>query len=999
MLSPRCTPKYCSLIRCYSNEPLSSSSAIRNRFIDYFVTEKNHNHIRSCSLKPINGALVNAGLVQFKSVLQGQTLPPAPQVANSQKCARIGGMYNDFDFVGTDGYHHTFFEMLGNWSFGICDKQAACKLAWELLTQSYGLHPKRLYVTYFGGDSQMELKPDFETREIWRQLNVEESHILPFGRKENFWEMDLVGPCGPCTEIHVDRIPERNNAGERVNAGFPDLTELWNIVFIQFHRNADGSLHHLNQTHVDCGMGLERLVAVLNGVESNYDTDLFRPLIGAIQKATGCPPYSGTFDPTHEAFHIDQAYRILCDHARLLTVALADSVLPHNEYQMHRVLRRSLNVASDVMKKDEKLLVELSNLVSDSLHPTFPEVGENLSKVQTIIQKEAEIYKAIKQVHPKSWVSLRSKKPDIESLLEFGSNRITLSLACKKMGSIHEREVTPAVAFPLFRSLGLSAELIGKIAILYGKKFNVAAYENYLHTFRNKEILSVDSPINFVATSDVPRTNYQPIYECRRRDGQYNFPSVSAKILSVLVREAEDGVECGVILDRTNFYHTAGGQECDSGKIVASSRPDCYLMVKRVAKVGDCIIHFGKLKGCFNIGDNVVTQINESNRVGCMRNHTLAHLIHAEMQNLFAAAVQKRCVINSSYLKINYFLYGEEFTIEHAKLLENAIMRAVEDGLQVERRTVNVWELPIRTTFVPDETYPLDNISVIDIKRENLIISREACSGTHVQNTKDIGQFCITQTFVKENVRNTKETCIFAITGSDVEEAISNSEKMLSNVNNYNKLVLKMEQELSSLGKQVDTSKTVPDLQFHIDEMIKLKNSHNVIRDFVQDSKTKCSFVTYRMVAAALNEGSKKIHQMAKFLSALEIRQKIKNSRAVSHVIQLSELLLETGLLKKYTKEVHVPIMLFAPCEDKLSVCCSIPEDLVSKNFNALLWINKILPHLVESDEHVAIHKSAPSLKFQTLSVDYKFTVPTQTMKERCWKASQAAYKLANRFV
>ncbi|CAL4141397.1 unnamed protein product, partial [Meganyctiphanes norvegica] len=262
-----------------------SSQAVRTTFIDYFK-EHNHTFIRSSPVVPWNDptlAFVNAGMNQFKPVFLGQAQRPAPCAVNSQKCIRVGGKHNDLLDVGRDTYHHTFFEMLGNWSFGDYFKREACEMAWKLLTEVYKLPSEFLYVTYFGGSDALGLQADLETRDIWLNIGVPDVRIIPFGVTDNFWEMGMVGPCGPCTEIHYDRL-QRPDAAHRVNSGVEDLLELWNLVFIQYERLSDGSLLKLESRHVDTGMGLERLTAVLNNKTSNYDTDLFTPIFDTIQK-------------------------------------------------------------------------------------------------------------------------------------------------------------------------------------------------------------------------------------------------------------------------------------------------------------------------------------------------------------------------------------------------------------------------------------------------------------------------------------------------------------------------------------------------------------------------------------------------------------------------------------------------------------------------------------------------------------------------------------------
>lgn len=363
-----------------------SSKAIRKRFLDYFINDNAHTFIPSSPVVPWNDkslAFVNAGMNQFKNIFLGQMQRPCLRAANSQKCIRVGGKHNDLRDVGNDSYHHTFFEMLGNWSFGDYYKKEACELAWQLLTsRPYSLDPSRLYVTYFNGDKYLNLSPDLETRNIWKSIGVNEDHILPFGVMDNFWEMGITGPCGPCTEIHIDHRGS-HDAASKVNKGFDDVTELWNLVFIQFNRNEDGSLSPLPTHYVDTGMGLERLVAVLQGKQSNYDTDLFEPLFNAISEVSGFRKYSGKFGNA-DTDGIDTAYRIIADHTRMATVAIADRIYPDHNHKLRRILRKSLLLSEERFKINNgaNLVKEVGNKVSEVLSSVYPEIQKNLKQVR-----------------------------------------------------------------------------------------------------------------------------------------------------------------------------------------------------------------------------------------------------------------------------------------------------------------------------------------------------------------------------------------------------------------------------------------------------------------------------------------------------------------------------------------------------------------------------------------------------------------------------------------
>ncbi|XP_034234897.1 alanine--tRNA ligase, mitochondrial-like isoform X2 [Thrips palmi] len=982
------------LPRLYSSDVNWSSSDVRKRFIEYFVNENSHKFLRSSPLRPISDQtipFVNAGMVQFKSVLQGK--------------------HNDLDAVGLDGYHHTFFEMLGSWSFGSCDKAEACKMAWKLLTGPFGLSPARLYVTYFGGDGQMGLPPDHETKDIWRQLGVQDSHILPFGTSDNFWEMGLVGPCGPCTEIHVDHVPDRTNAGARVNAGFSDLTELWNLVFIQFNRNKDGSLTPLKYSHVDTGMGFERLVALLNGVKSNYDTDLFTPLIQAIHKISGCDPYSHSFDENDSTFQKDKSYRILADHARLLTVAIADNVFPHLECKLRWVLRRALQISDNFMGKEgtgAPLLIELSSYVADSLHSVYPEIGKNLAKVERTISHEAEIYQAVRKEFPKNWVHLVKSKPELESLLVFGSNRSALSAAYRKMNSTNglNSKVSPALAYHMYESHGMSAELIGEMAKISGKTFSVEDYEEEFEKRRQQSMLSTAT--KFVASSDsfvglldsgkVAKTNDLAKYDYSPYADQYSFPSVSTKVVGILEdgslkKSAKGGSECGVVLDCTNFYHTAGGQASDEGEIlVPSSNGKISLSVKEVSKVGKYVIHYGNLNGTLTVGDSVITKIDEAKRMACMRNHTLAHLITASMQQIFDAPLQEKCSVNPSHVKMAYNLHGQKLTVEEVKRLEESIQYSIDDQLPVSRYSVNSWDIPPGTTVLPDETYPVDNIHIIDVKRGNKIVSREACCGTHIMNTKDIGKFCISEVILTK-----KASVICALTGPDAAEASRNSITLSKNVNSFLKQVLAVRETVHDLISSNSTD--LQTRQSTFDAIIKVHDTYNSIKKFMLENSRRISYLTYDAALTGVREGLSEIHSMARAATEFDVKRKAINANFVVHYLPLSECL-EKILLSKYTRLVNGPVMLFALHENETKVRCCVPQEIVSENFNAMLWMQEVLPILVQSEGDVVktnFSSEGLTLSIQSRAFVYKSKIPLKERKHRCYEGCKAASKFVSR--
>ncbi|TKR72516.1 hypothetical protein L596_019950 [Steinernema carpocapsae] len=404
-----------SLFSLGNQRSLSLSAAeVRSSFIRFFE-KLDHVHVPSSSVllnaEDQSLLFVNAGMNQFKSIFL-DTLDPSSPVANikravnSQRCLRVGGKHNDLADVGKDDYHHTFFEMLGNWSFGDYYKAEACEYAWNYLTEVLHLEPARLYVSYFGGDKAMNLEPDFECRDIWLKLGIPEDHIVSSDAKNNFWTMGETGPCGPCSEIHYDRRQGRGNVAHLVNQDDPEVIELWNIVFMQFERKGDEAINPLHKKHIDCGMGFERLVSVVQNKKSSYDTDLFMPVMDVIQKNGNVgKPYTGLIGPL-DTSRMDSAYRIVADHLRGSLIALSDGVKPKGVDQgfvIRKMLRRAAQQSVDVLKTDRHSLSSVIPFFCQHLESVYPGIESKTKYLTNLIAQEEKKYWKLKDDGTKSF--------------------------------------------------------------------------------------------------------------------------------------------------------------------------------------------------------------------------------------------------------------------------------------------------------------------------------------------------------------------------------------------------------------------------------------------------------------------------------------------------------------------------------------------------------------------------------------------------------------------
>ena len=685
-------------------------------FLDFFK-EKKHLYVHSSSTIPMDDPTLlfaNAGMNQFKPIFLGTADPHSDmakwiRVANTQKCIRAGGKHNDLDDVGKDVYHHTFFEMLGNWSFGDYFKLEICTWAWELLTERLHLPKDRLYVTYFGGNEQAGLEPDHECRQIWLNLGVKEEHILPGSMKDNFWEMGDTGPCGPCSELHFDRIGGRS-VPELVNMDDPDVLEIWNLVFIQFNRETDGSLKLLPRKHIDCGLGFERLVSVIQEKRSNYDTDVFMPIFDAIQKGTNCPAYQGRVGEA-DVDGVDMAYRVLADHARTITIALADGGYPDNSgrgYVLRRILRRAVRYGNEKLNAKPGFFATLVDTVVELLGETFPEVKKDPMSIKNVINEEEQQF-----------------------LKTLTRGRNLLNRTISKLG---DAKVIPGdVAWRLYDTYGFPIDLTQLMAEEKHLTIDMAGYEE---AKKNSYILSqgkeksktatIDLDVHSISelqTKGVPTTDDSIKYHYQAKsidpEAEYIFEGCTSKVLALrcnntFVDEVTSGQECGVVLDKTNFYAESGGQIYDQGYMVKVNDESTEFSVNLVYNRGGYIIHVGVVEGTLKVGDELVLHLDEMRRWLTMKNHSATHALNHSLLKVLGQDTDQRGSLvvpeklrfdftNKNAMSVDQVAEAERLTQEVVK--KNMQIYAKESKLAVAK-SIN----GLRSVF--DEVYP-DPVRVI----------------------------------------------------------------------------------------------------------------------------------------------------------------------------------------------------------------------------------------------------------------------------------------------
>jgi alanyl-tRNA synthetase len=713
-----------------------SGSQVRQSFIDFFI-DKGHTFVPSSSLVPGGDQTLlftNAGMVQFKDVFLGADKRPYTRAANSQKCMRVAGKHNDLDDVGRDDTHHTFFEMLGNWSFGDYYKKEAIEWAWELLTDVWGLPKDRFWATCFE-DEKGEIERDDEAANYWvKQAGFNSSQVLYFGRKDNFWEMAETGPSGPNSEIHLDMGPglcihekEPDHVCQVNLDGCTRYLELWNLVFMQYNRTGPTALEPLPAKHVDTGLGLERITLVLQGVDSNYKTDLLKPTMDTVQTLTGHSNEERTANLT--------PYRVITDHARAAAFLIADGVVPGNtgrNYVSRMIIRRAARFGS-LMGLDEPFLATVAQSIIDNYGDFYYELPRNQAAILDNITREERRFQQ----------TVEAGVSKLEGMLD-------------QIQADDQKNMAGERAFDLYATYGLPLEITRDIAREQDIEVDVSGFQSAMEQHR----LASGAGEVFGTFGDENIELYQDLLDDLEKEGKigpqgilydpYDRYEVEGEVLGMirngtLVQEAGPGDQVEILLPDTPFYVEAGGQVSDTGKIFSTSDPSWEIRVEgtRMPATG-VIIHLGEVvSGKPAIGDRALAQVEVQRRLDIMRNHTATHLLHAELRAVLGDhARQAGSLVAPDRLRFD-FTHPEALTKEQLQEIEAGVNQFI-----FRNYALNIVFKPLQVaidegaTALFGEKYA-DNVRTITIGGE-APFSYELCGGTHVSETADIGTFLIT---------------------------------------------------------------------------------------------------------------------------------------------------------------------------------------------------------------------------------------------------------------
>lgn len=723
---------------------LKRSDQIRQEFFDFF-REKDHIITDSAPVVPKEDPTLlftNAGMNQFKPIFLGEQ--PGfesngkiwSRAADTQRCIRVSGKHNDLEEVGHDTYHHTLFEMLGNWSFGDYFKKEAISWAWELLVERWKLDPDRLYVTVFEGDEQDGLPADEEAAGLWKsETGIPEDHILKFGKKDNFWEMGETGPCGPCSEVHVDLRPDKERKGldgaTLVNMDDPRVMEIWNLVFIQFNRQGDGSLVKLPAQHVDTGMGFERICAVLQGKTSNYDTDIFSPLLNKISSLAGVDYGAGA--------ESDIAMRVIADHIRAVSFAIADGASPSNEgrgYVIRRILRRAIRYGWDRLSFKEPFFHKLVPVLADQFSGIFPELNAQVDYVSNVVRAEEQSF-------------LRTLGQGIELFHEMTRN---------------EEDLSGEDAFKLHDTYGFPIDLTQLMAREKGIEVDSATFNRLMKEQKER----ARSAGKFTAAASSERS-WQVVTE----SDVFEFIGYDTLSADVKVRSAARGEKQNLLLlTKTPFYAESGGQVADTGVL---SQGEEIIRVLDVQKGAEGFVHVVdrlpvSLKGTWQ------AVVDRARREEIQKHHTATHLMHAALRQVLGDhVVQKGSLVQDDRLRFD-FSHFEAVNREQLEEVESIVNEKIQQNIQkVEEREIPIAEAQKRGAMMLFGEKYGDRVRVITFD-ENYSV--ELCGGTHAGATGEIGYF----RFLGESSAAAGIRRVEAVTGRKADRTLREEKRLLDKV-------------------------------------------------------------------------------------------------------------------------------------------------------------------------------------------------------------------------
>ncbi len=784
-----------------------TSQEIRQKFLDYFQS-KGHLIVPSAPIVLKDDPTLmfsNSGMTQFKDYFLGYKEPKAPRIADTQKCLRVSGKHNDLDDVGRDTYHHTMFEMLGNWSFGDYFKKEAIGFAWELLTEVYKIPKENLYVTIFEGDDKENLERDQDAYNFWKE-HIAEDRIINGNKKDNFWEMGESGPCGPCSEIHVDLRSEEEKTKvsglSLVNNDHPQVVEIWNNVFMEFNRKADGTLEKLPAQHVDTGMGFERLCMALQGKTSNYDTDVFTPLIAKVEGLTG-KKYEGILENEK-----DIAIRVVVDHIRAVAFAIADGQLPSNGgagYVIRRILRRAISYAYRFLGAKEPFLYQLVAVLKSEMGTYFPEIVKQENLVTEVIkEEEASFLKTIEH------------------------GLVRLDVIIKDTLSKGEKVLPGAEVFELYDTYGFPADLSRIIAEEKQLTVDEIGFEEEMQKQKNRSKKSSAQKVY----------DWEVVAELPENFVGYDKTDNQVKITRYRKVENKDGVFYQIVLNETPFYPEGGGQVGDKGTLENNEGQFEVLETKK--ENGLVISLIQNLPQ--NISAEFTAKVDTKDRKNTQANHSVTHLLHEALRTVLGTHVeQKGSFVGPDYLRFD-FSHFSKLSEDELSTVEAMVNAKIKENIALQEfRNIPIAEAMEKGAMALFGEKYGDSVRMIQFGS-----SKELCGGTHVKSTGEIGHFkIINESSTAAGIRR-----IEAISGDKANEYFQNLESQLKEIST----LLKSKDVVKSIEKLMDDNAT---LKAEVEALKKEKAKGEISNwknDFVEANGKKLLVKKSSMDAASIKD-------------------------------------------------------------------------------------------------------------------------------------------------